>query len=115
MTTFKTRQEIFNVAFLGMKSQGFKMSVNGNGVCAYRSPNGLKCAVGFLIPDDKYSKSLEGLSASSEVILGITEVSPHDKRFLKDLQEIHDISFSPDNMSYDLKVFAENHRLTIPD
>lgn len=33
-----------------------------NAMCAYRSPDGLKCAIGCLIPDSLYSPGMEGKS-----------------------------------------------------
>ena len=37
-------------------------SIENEGVCAYRSPNGRKCAAGQLIPDELYDPKIEGAS-----------------------------------------------------
>ncbi|MGG7519432.1 hypothetical protein ACQ3G6_16250, partial [Allorhizobium undicola] len=64
MSETRTRQEIFDVVYRGLQEQGFRRSEN-NYRCAYRSSEGLKCAVGQLIPDERYSADLEGKAASS--------------------------------------------------
>lgn len=53
-----TTQEIFNKIYLGVVKQG-KPSVGKNGKYMYRNENNLKCAVGQLIPDDKYHPDME--------------------------------------------------------
>lgn len=35
-------------------------SIDENGLCLYRGPNGTKCGVGILIPDDIYLPNIEG-------------------------------------------------------
>lgn len=62
--------------------------------CAYRGYGGLKCAVGCLIPDEKYLPWFEGESVTAleergclEEI-GIDHLSVH---MLDDLQSLHDI------------------------
>lgn len=37
--------------------------------CRYRGDNGTMCAVGCLIPDERYTPSLEGFSAGHEAIM----------------------------------------------
>lgn len=69
------------------------------GDCVYRGPNGLKCAIGALIPDDKYDETLEG-DPGSEALRRIghplcdTAENPNrDTVFMNlvdELQRIHD-------------------------
>lgn len=115
------KQEAFNKAYLGLKSQGFKMSVLNSGMCVYRTEGGLKCAVGWLIPDDKYSPEMDDTSMGSGIsrnllvqeVLGIK-----GKRaaidFLFYLQGVHD-SGADQDMQEGLKKFAKNYKLTIPE
>ena len=51
-------QELFNYVTDFLMAQGRK-SVRGT-QCAYRSPDGCKCAVGAVIPDDLYTSAIEG-------------------------------------------------------
>ena len=67
--TLTDKQEAFNAAWLGLKSQGFERSADG-GLCMYRGPNGLKCALGWCIPDYMYAPEMEGCSAE-EFLLSI--------------------------------------------
>jgi hypothetical protein len=42
-----------------MRAQG-EVSMNDEGICAYRGAEGSKCFIGALIPDKHYTSSLEG-------------------------------------------------------
>jgi len=88
-----TKQDIFNIAANGLLKQG-KTSKNSSS-CMYRGPNGLKCAIGMLIPDELYEEGFEGKSASSSgVIKALVEAGvPYTvgyKDFLDNLQDVHD-------------------------
>ena len=66
------------------------------GLCVYRAGNGRKCAVGCLIPDHKYSLSLEGQSLEVEFaneLKKILEEEGHDLNLVRQLQVIHDRVF----------------------
>jgi len=70
--------------------------------CAYRTDQGLKCAIGCLIPDDKYDPKMEGKD-----IRYLQRVHPDllpkvDSKFLTELQMAHDNTFYP----YGLKAWA---------
>lgn len=82
-------QDTFNKVARHLLAQDTK-SEDENGNCLYRGPDGLKCAIGVLIPDDKYYKTLEGIRAESSVVSKILKASREDRIFLKDLQQIHD-------------------------
>ena len=87
-----TKQDVFNIAANGILKQG-KRSVSG--LCLYRGPNGLKCAIGMLIPDELYENHFEGNSAGeSGVIEALIKVGvPNTAEyadFLEHLQGVHD-------------------------
>lgn len=53
-------QEQFNTVVLGLAAQGWKKSKTLEGArCLYRSQNGLKCAIGQMIPDDQYRRVMD--------------------------------------------------------
>lgn len=89
-----TAQEIFDTVVRALREQGMP-SMDEN-ECRYRTEgdngNTLKCAVGHLIPDDVYSRGLEGYTVNSEEFqptldrLGLTE----HMALLRDLQYAHD-------------------------
>jgi len=74
-------------------------SENDGGVCLYRSPNGMSCAVGCLMTDDMYSVHLERNNVTNSTIVKV--LTPiigvhHYKRTMKlelltMLQRLHDV------------------------
>lgn len=59
--------------------------------CAYRGNNGLRCAVGFCISNEKYSPELEGKICSNPYVLNAIDAQYcNDGFFLSALQQIHD-------------------------
>ncbi len=110
------KQEAFNKIYLGLKSQGFQKSFNETIYrCQYRGPNGLKCAVGYLIPDEKYHESLEKLNPYDLIKVSIIDFPMLDSDFLVELQSIHDTSVCPEKLEAELKELATEENLTIPE
>ena len=67
--------------------------------CMYRGPNGTKCGIGFLIPDELYDVKMEGYAAEQIVKdyplihSAIVHNYGHDSvdnQVLSEIQEIHD-------------------------
>ncbi len=54
-----TLQEIYSKVRTHLLTQR-KPAIDVGGTCCYRTGSGLKCAVGCLIPDNRYSHRLEG-------------------------------------------------------
>jgi hypothetical protein len=90
--------------------------------CGYRSPDGLKCAIGCLIADEFYTPELEQKSTNSKLVAdalkksGITpELLETDKarQYLRSAQHIHD-SASVTDWSALLKNLAAKHNLQHP-
>lgn len=85
-----TKQETFDIVVKNLRRQNAQSEEDGS--CMYRGPNGLRCAAGWLIPDDKYKEDFEGCSVNSinveldEVILG----EGHDLFLARELQNVHD-------------------------
>lgn len=63
MPLYHTKQEVFDLILEGVRKQG-GLSVNGT-MCAYRSNEGKRCAIGLLIPDDRYVPDMEGSTYST--------------------------------------------------
>ncbi len=57
-----TKQEYYDL-LMRSAGDGTFPSVDAEGTCLYRGPNGKKCAIGVLIPDEKYTPHLEGQRA----------------------------------------------------
>jgi hypothetical protein len=104
-----TEQQVFDVVVEHLMTQGaVSWSCEFNG-CVYRSADGKKCAIGCLIPDSKYSPSLEGLpSTGPEVLEALKEtvqISPKIVNLLMELQRIHD-NIAPSGWSHKLLVLG---------
>ena len=97
------------------RAQRIKSTNPLNGACVYRGPNGTKCFIGALIPDDKYEPRMddENLSASSRII---QEAVGMDDSYLQafiasKLQVIHDMH-DPSSWEEKFEELAYAHDLT---
>lgn len=117
-------QQIFDKVAKHLLAQGRASSVTtelfdkSHTRCLYRGPDGLRCAVGALFPDNVYRTSLEGLAASSARMAialraGGIEVSTENRHFLKDLQDAHDecLTVSMDAWKEQMLVIAHAYAL----
>jgi hypothetical protein len=92
-----TLQEVFNTIYTGMtKQQAYAYTHNNSmpGTCYYRldlgGNNVLKCAVGMLIPDDKYHPSIEQKTVEYAIMVcGLHKLDRHLVT-LTQLQLMHD-------------------------
>jgi hypothetical protein len=125
-----TNQQIFDRVATHLLRQG-KRSMDSRGDCLYRSPEGLSCAVGCLIPDEAYLPTFEGLTVRAT---RSNRASPEDRRveaFLKALegsginlessllvlgrlQYIHD-NVTPKYWRTTLEGVAQEFGLTLPE
>ena len=81
-----TAQEVFDVCALHLLTQN-KRAVGSGGDCVYRSPCGLKCAIGVLISDEEYTENME--ESDVHKLTEGTNSEPH-RRLLNALQYLHD-------------------------
>jgi|SRR5580698_1102592 hypothetical protein len=91
----RTAQEIFDTVVAHLRKQGCR-SEDENG-CLYRTPDGLSCAVGALIPSQAYSpamenKSLQKLLDSELLPLDLQNEFMKHRALLSYLQDLHDVS-----------------------
>jgi len=110
------KQEVFNRVVVHLLKQGKQAILPDSTapvlMCAYRGKDGLKCAVGCLIPDEEYMPSFEGCSLERVRSLSRTLQSMNGK-LLKHLQYVHD-SVKPGYWYEELKEAAECFQLTMP-
>lgn len=116
-------QDAFNLAYMGLKSQGFTRSMfhsnEDREICAYRGETGRKCAVGHCIPDELYNTAFENERAP--VVLNKLANRGHkliDNSVVMSmniLQTCHDWAENPKDMESRLMIFAEDKGLTIPE
>jgi hypothetical protein len=82
-----TKSDVFYFVIAHLRAQGVQAK-NEIGSCSYRTPEGLKCAAGCLIPDDEYNPEFEGSSWAT-----IASHFPQYEEYrdmITDLQLLHD-------------------------
>ncbi len=122
-----TKQEIFNIVSKHLLEQGSKSVSNFDSDvyrCMYRSKDGKKCAIGALIPDQLYDRSLEGLTVSDffcdvngplirdiGYIIRPTDIQSDEDalQYLGDLQNVHDLC--PEGFLSNLLDFSKKYDL----
>lgn len=108
-------QEAFDKVVRHLFTQKVKSELEDGGLyCAYRGNNGTKCAVGCLIPDDKYSFTME-----MKTVLRLVDNFPgilvgYDLRLLNRLQQTHD-SCKVSEWETELRSLAVQFNLTFPE
>lgn len=97
-----TKQEIYDTVCAHLAQQ--KRRAFENGSCRYRTSDGLKCAIGCLIPDDLYDPRMDSVAGNyasrllsefpriGELFAGIRP------NFLDCLQQAHDTQFIPSHL-----------------
>ena len=104
---YKTNQEVLNDVVAKMfeqKRQSVKDADDGQ-FCVYRSEDGYRCAIGLLIPDEKYNPKFDSEKNKNELGLEVVVWNPMkllteigliaegaqvESFFLDDLQTCHD-------------------------
>lgn len=109
------RQAIFNKVKAHLLAQNAR-ALNSYGLCMYRTEDGKKCAIGCLIPDDKYAHEMEQRPFSNlntqrvlEEVFG-RQFENKDNKLLADLVHCHD-SFQPNDWKQRLEDIASRHDL----
>jgi hypothetical protein len=90
-----TKSEYYRLLVETSKGGGFPAYNQTQRVCVYRSPDGKRCAVGLLIPDDKYVRDMDAAGNALDLFAafpGLQSVIPEglSKRDLFDIQGCHD-------------------------
>lgn len=86
-------QTAFDTVVAHLRLQKKRSAKPGTNVCMYRGPDGTKCAVGVLIPDDQYSPLFEGedMDHLKGAVPNLHKVSKH---LLLRLQALHDTNLN---------------------
>lgn len=108
-----SRQEMFDRAWRGLKSQGWKRAVDHLG-CVYSTPDGRRCAWGWVDPDGT-SGALGSVRALYENRVGLAGLlRGEDVLFANWLQSVHDLAVD-ETLQQAMRSFAAKHGLSIPD
>lgn len=87
-----TNQEAFEKMVIHLRKQGAKATVNpeySGSSCMYRAPNGFRCAVGCLIPDDEYRPWFEG-GGVTKIVNDVPSLASVSMNLLVAMQAVHD-------------------------
>lgn len=92
-------QQAFNQMVEHLRKQKKRSYEESISTCLYRGPNGLKCAIGALIPDELYREEMEGM-AVTRLLINEQNKYPKlyelfeqvDSQFLSEMQDIHDFN-----------------------
>lgn len=104
-----TEQEVFDQVATHLLTQNKRSYNEELATCAYRSPDGLKCAAGCLIADEEYDLRWE--DATWITLSRERGVVPSTHACLiEELQRIHD-NVELDEWSYHLESLAKEHEL----
>ncbi len=105
-----TEQELFNKVCTHLAQQK-KRALDVAKNCRYRTKDGLKCAIGCLIADDRYMPELEHFSIRQLRDAGIVGTKDIDITFLASLQSAHDHNAILWYLKEELKAIAEDYHL----
>lgn len=117
-----TAQELFNQAYLGVLAQDGPSRLPSSSMCAYRGPEGRKCALGLIITDEEYSPAMEGWGAYRLDDRGLLpeRLRPH-LPLLARMQDAHD-SYSDhtddqfrQDFQQEMKEIADDFQLEVPE
>lgn len=112
-----SNQEIFDRVLAHMRVQR-RASVDDDGACLYRGPNGTACAIGALIRDDEYTPEIEKKNVYT-LLKGVDRMTVSEGRrsLLSDLQSVHDNLSEIDSENFlsfienDMEALAKNYGL----
>lgn len=124
-----TMQQVFDIAAPALLAQGKESMRRRNPdaeddfsiglVCAYRGDNGLKCAIGHIIPDSIYNVDMEGRAVMEvytmypefkTLLTGEGEWEVNMASFLEALQSVHD-NYEPNKWDQALRDLADDFSL----
>jgi hypothetical protein len=110
-----TKEQVFGAVCAGFAAQQWKRATQPNtGRCMYRTLDGLRCAVGQVIPDRMYNPSFEGKGADY-IFVGwsVQLYSVAVLKMLSELQSLHDkVIASPHGLYMQFQSYANTHGLT---
>lgn len=86
------QQQVYNKIATHLVTQGVQANAGGaiGDSCLYRSPAGLKCAIGCLISDENYHPNMENRDVEAIAAWYPDAIPDVDIDFLNEMQSVHD-------------------------
>lgn len=107
-------QEIFDKVVSHLREQGGPAK-DEDGKCWFRTPNGKKCAVGCLIPDEAYKTIMEAYGSARSLLLYYdewwTEGWKQNLDLLSNLQGVHDNPLTANNWESEFQRVAKIYKI----
>lgn len=107
------KQQVFDIVVNHLLTQNKRCATDRN-ECRYRKPDGTKCAIGSLIPDEKYNPEIEGSRVTNINGYYLDHLDFSDEnmmRLLEQFQGVHDTTKS-EFWAENLKILAKQFNLT---
>ena len=104
-----TDQELFDRVVTHLAKQGRRAMARV--ACLYRTPDGLKCAIGCLIPDEKYRAEMELDPDIWEEVMEVAGISDEQDWLARQLQRSHDSSTTAELLRSNLLATARAYKL----
>ncbi len=117
-----TKQEAFDKMVAHLAHQKHRCVIDS--VCAYRGPDGTKCIVGAMISDETAAlidgiRATESTSISNDPVWEMAKAElaledlrePRDKIFYIEMQEVHDLSYTLEDIQARLRRIAVHYEL----
>lgn len=113
-----TKQTLFNRVVRHLRAQGKPAASPTSGNCYYRVRDAqtdavLKCAIGCLIPDARYTPDMEGQAAEWKAVREAAGLEQTHLRLAMRLQAVHDTK-APSEWEKELQTVAKHYRLRMP-
>lgn len=112
-----TNQTAFEIMVNHLLNQGEKSRAYNETTCVYRNPDGLKCAIGAILPDDLYVSSMENKLAHALFVdyPAIGKLWENlSINLLAKMQHIHDHR-CVDEWFGEFKAIADEFNLSMPE
>lgn len=108
-------QELFDTIVTHLRKQG-KQAKDANGDCVYLTSDGLKCAVGCLIPDGHPALKAHMSNTVKRITMDYPDLpwEEEDTFFLYRMQNVHD-RWDPKHWEDQFKKVAEQYTLTLEE
>lgn len=94
-----TLQDVFDETWRLLQAQGRQAFEDGT--CKYRTQDGLRCAVGYWIPDEAYHPSLERHGCDQSIVRNALPPALQTDEMLKLLRELQYLHDDPASWSSD--------------
>ena len=111
----RSNQDLFDTITTHLRTQGARATCETFDMCVYHASDGRKCAIGCLIPDERYTPVLEGCdlrrNGNVQSILRSLDIDPTNE-MLREFQQTHDCFEPGSEWEREFRMIAQRYDLT---